>query len=68
MHSGFRLEDGSIVFCRRLKDGWWEAWIERGGSPLATSDGQTLSFFGPTRFKAQCKAVRWYGSQTALCA
>ncbi|MCA9778619.1 MAG: hypothetical protein KC800_17950 [Candidatus Eremiobacteraeota bacterium] len=70
--TGFHLEGGAVVLCRRMKDGWWEAWIEVSGSPVERNpDGGPLSFFGPSRFKAQCKATRWYAEkvhQFSVCA
>lgn len=72
IRTGFHLDGGAVVICRRRKDGWWEAWIEVSESPVEqTPEGIPLSFFGPSRFKAQCKATRWYAERVAgltVCA
>lgn len=59
--AGFQLDDGAVVICRQLQDGWWEAWVVEPGASKENSDGTRVpAFCGPTRFKAQCKATRWY--------
>lgn len=59
--TGFQLDDGAVVICRQLQDGWWEAWVVKPGASKESSDGGRVpAFCGPTRFKAQCKAARWY--------
>ena len=58
---GFQLEHNAVVVFRQLKDGHWEAWVEENYAPFLTQNStDSPSFFGPTRFKAQCKAANWF--------
>ena len=63
---GFQLEGGAVVVSRRLKDGWWESWIEKAETTQEPFDSPI--FLGATRFKAQCKASHWYKSTLKVCA
>jgi hypothetical protein len=63
---GFHLDQGAVVICRRTNDGLWEAWIEKAERPLNNDDcSAKRCFYGATRFKAQCKAARWYGERAS---
>ena len=69
---GFHLDDGAVVLCRSKHDGWWEAWIQESGTPTDFhAESPFPTFLAPSRFKAQCDAIRWYTENVArlqLCA
>ncbi|MBI3924993.1 MAG: hypothetical protein HY319_05590 [Armatimonadetes bacterium] len=49
-------------------DGTWAAWIERDGVPIEIHPARPRVFYGPTRYRAQCAAMKWVRGEEAESA
>lgn len=55
---GFEVGPGVVLFASRSSEGQWQVWAELDGRPMEWR-GQPRIFEAATRFRAQCKAIRW---------
>lgn len=55
---GFEVGAGVVLFAHRTPEGQWKVWAELDGRPMEWK-GQPRMFEAATRFRAQCKAIRW---------
>lgn len=55
---GFEVGSNVVLFACSAPEGQWKVWAELDGQPIEWR-GQTRVFEAATRFRAQCKAIRW---------
>ena len=64
--SGLSLDPEVAAKTSQTKDGYWVAWIERAGRPVVCESGKPKLFEAPSRFQAQCQALRWYAPEQPI--
>lgn len=63
---GFEVTPGVVLHASQNGNGDWVAWIEQDGEPVLKTEGRPRVFTAPTRYRAQCEAVRWLHQPAVL--